>query len=621
MKTIGLFMATLAVAYGAVERATFDSAGGLTSLIDNGAELRVHGGLMAHFEGGLRHSLQPHDQRTPIARDGLNTQWTGTVTFPNSSQAKYVAAWSHLPNGEVALNASVSTETPLEVASLEYVLDLRRADFVGGSVEQLGLSEQKPADPTFYRANVDRLTVVAPEQRWTVSVFLDRARDVTVTDSWDHQGRFYRVRIPLPSGFLAQGTKLDFGLRLQLTAKPQPAPARLQVNFDRTLYRFDGFGGNYCWPMESPLVEYTLDQLRSAWSRLELKAVLWDRQRSAPGPQLVRDFEIAQRIQRSGIPWIISIWRLPERLYSDANQKPFSAFARPVHPDRWPELLDLIGSYLLYLKQHYGAEPDLFSFNEPDLGVNVGFSADDHREMVKRIGAHLKSLGLKTKMLLGDAANPRDTHRYILSTAADPEAMRYVGAISFHSWGSGTPDQYRAWGDASVWLGVPMIVGEAGVDPSSYRNRMFDSYAYGLREAEQYQELLRYARPATLLFWQYTEDYGLARVKADKSIEPTGRFWLMKQFSNLTPLHSQAVETSSDHREVLVSGFRGKTEDAIHIVNMGPARDVSVAGLSGTGWRAVTTTETEGFVETALPGTPDQLRLPARSMTTLVRGK
>jgi O-glycosyl hydrolase len=339
---------------------------------------------------------------------------------------------------------------------------------------------------------------------------------------------------------------------------------------------------------------------------------------------VTRDFELAQRIQKMGVPWVLSVWFLPERFYTDPNQKPFGTFARQIAPERWPEFLDLLGSYLVYLKAHYGAEPDLFSFNESDLGVNVGFTAETHRDEIKRVGAHLASLGLKTKMLLGDTANPRDSHKFTLAAAADPEAMRYVGAVSVHSWGGGTPEQYEAWGDVGRWLNLPLLVAEAGVDPGAYKNRMYDSYAYGLREAAQFQDLLRYARPQALIYWQFTEDYGLVHVGADGAVEPTSRFWLMKQFVNLSPTKSRVVRSSSDCPEVQISAFARKDELVVHILNTGPGCEARVSGLLAGPWRTVTTTETSGFQEGRLTveagGAPRGIPLPARSLTTLVRG-
>ncbi len=607
------------MACGAVERATFDSAGGLTSLIDQGDALAVHGSVFAYFEGGTRVAVQPHDQRTPIVREGLANRWSGTVTFPTTAQARYRADWTE-QSGAVSLRANVNAEQAMEVEALDFVVDFPRALFVGGTANAAALPAVKPTSPVLLEETADAVRLVAPDGRWTVELTFDQARRVTLTDHWDARDRVYRLRVHLRSGLLAKDEPVNLGLTLRATARPAPAAAVVTVKPDQPLYSFDGFGGNYCFNVTTPAVEYTLEHLRHAWSRLELKAMLWDRQRSAPGPELIRDFELMQRIDGMNIPWAISLWRLPERFYVDANQKPFFTFGRQIAPERWPEVLDLLGSYLLYLKENYGAEPDFYSFNEPDLGVNVGFSADAHREMTRRIGAHFESLGLKTKLLLGDTANPRGTHSYVLPTIADPEAMKYVGALSFHSWLSGSPEQYRAWAEVAAWTGLPLIVGEGGYDPSSWRNKMFDSYAYGLKEIEQYQQLLRDAKPVSILFWQYTEDYGLVRVTADKAIEPTGRFFFMKHFSNLTPLHSDVVASSSDQADVLVSAFRKGDTLAVHIANLGPARALTLEGLTGSGWRAVTTTETQGFVEKTLEAAPARVELPARSLVTFVKG-
>ncbi len=158
-------------------------------------------------------------------------------------------------------------------------------------------------------------------------------------------------------------------------------------------------------------------------------------------------------------------------------------------------MVEAIGSYLSYAKEHYGAEPDLFSFNESNIGIDVLLSPEEHRDAIRRIGAHLEKLGLKTKMLLGDVSGPRDTHEYALAAANDPDAMRYVGAVGMHSWGGASPEQYKAWGDLAEWLNLPLLVTELGVDAGAYRGKMYDSFQYGLREIEMYQQLLLYARP------------------------------------------------------------------------------------------------------------------------------
>jgi O-glycosyl hydrolase len=634
IKTTALFVLGTAATCLAAERATYDSAGALTSLISGGSELPVHGEFMVKFTGAPAVTAQPGDQRSPITRKDAEELWEGTVAFANGSQAQLSVAWKESDAG-VTLDGSVTSKSPfpgrmfrfpLDVEAVDYVIDLPRETFAGWHMEPSGqpLPLAKPADPTFFSAKTAGIAFADAQGALKLSLALDQPRQVTVTDVWNSSGRYYRVRIGLLDGTWIMGDSLKLGMTIGLTGSPSGAPASLVVDPAAKLFPFDGFGGNYRVYMSSPVVDYTLDNLHLSWARFEFKAMAWDRDRTepAPGPMLTSDFELMQRVQRMGVPWIISAWFLPERFYTDPNQKPFGTFARQIAPERWPELLDLLGSYLVFLKTHYGAEPDLFSFNESDLGVNVGFTPETHRDEIKRIGAYLASRGLKTKMLLGDTANPHDSHKFVLAAAADPEAMRYVGAVSFHSWGGGTPAQYEAWGDVGAWLDLPLLVAEAGVDPGAYKNRMYDSYSYGLREAAQFQDLLRYARPRALIYWQFTEDYGLVHVGAGGAIEPTARFWLMKQFANLSPSKSEVVRTSSDRPDVRISAFAKDSELVVHVLNSGPERDAAITGLPAGAWRTVTTTESAGYQEAqvALGGAPGgKLHLAARSLTTIVR--
>jgi hypothetical protein len=48
-------------------------------------------------------------------------------------------------------------------------------------------------------------------------------------------------------------------------------------------------------------------------------------------------------------------------------------------------------------------------------------------------------------------------HTYALPAANDPEALRYCGAIGFHSWGGAKPGQYAAWGDLAERLKLPLL--------------------------------------------------------------------------------------------------------------------------------------------------------------------
>ena len=210
--------------------------------------------------------------------------------------------------------------------------------------------------------------------------------------------------------------------------------------------------------------------------------------------------------------------------------------------------------------------------------------------------------------------------------ANDPEAMRYVGAVGFHSWGGASAQEYGAWAELAERLGLPLLVAELGVDAGAWRGRMFDSYHYGMREVQMYQEILLHARPQGTMQWEFTSDYGMvrARTKPDGGValEPTPRFWLVKHFCNLTPQHADALATASDHPKVLLTAFAAGRTLTLHLANLGPGRDAAVSGIPGSvaSLRAVRTSQDESFQE--LDRVPVRrgsvtVELPPRCLVTL----
>ncbi|MFZ4397870.1 MAG: hypothetical protein ACOYOU_19850, partial [Kiritimatiellia bacterium] len=346
------------------------------------------------------------------------------------------------------------------------------------------------------------------------------------------------------------------------------------------------------------------------------------------GSNLRREFLLAQQIQTSGIPYSITIWRLPEWCY-EKPVKGWRTAGGAVKEGIWPEILECIGSYLVYAKKTYGVEPDYFSFNEPNNNTYVKFTPEDHRDAIRRIGAHFKELGLKTRMLLGDVSVIGE-YDFILPAAGDAEAMRYVGALSFHTWFGAEPAGYEKWAAAATRLGLPLLVGEVGVDPSAWAGK-YRSFDYGLREVRLYQDLIRYARPQGTMQWEFTSDYGLVDEEKDPStgavkLVPHVRFWFMKHFCDLTPADADVLETGSDSSDIMVTAFRGRGarggEFTLHIANFGRSCVAALAGLpAGLGpLRAVRTSQTESFNE--LPNvTPEQgsltLTMARRSLLTL----
>src|ERR1035438_3843364 len=89
-----------------------------------------------------------------------------------------------------------------------------------------------------------------------------------------------------------------------------------------------------------------------------------------------------------------------------------------------------LADYLVFLKEQYGVEAIMFSFNESNIGINVLHTAAEHSQLIKTLGPYFAQRGLATKLALGDTGDavPID---FIKPAMKDPEAVKYIGAVDF----------------------------------------------------------------------------------------------------------------------------------------------------------------------------------------------
>ena len=623
------------------ENANFDRAGRLTSMMYGGDELAVRGRVQIPARDWSRMSEPAPAQRGGPAGSG----WQGSIAADAGKSARFRQTVTE-QDGRVWLSVEVTADADLDIPGVYYAIDVPRAPFVGGwavvqtasGSQQAAFPEHRTPERDFFRADGLALRFTGAARNLNLAATLDGARNIAFTERWDRAGRSYAALIQMRPGPLAAGQTASLKIGLALTGDPDHTPARLKVDAASSRYQFQGFGGNYCFNIESPVSQYTLDNLKVAWGRTEMSLSYWEpddhsaapappgyfKQREQAYPRLRLEMQMARQLQDKRIPYIVSIWAVPEWAYTDPGDRPQRRSRRHLAPEKMDALVNSITSYLAYAKEQYGAEPDMFSFNEANIGVDVLLTPEEHRDMIKRLGASFEKAALKTRLLLGDATGPRNTHEFALVAAQDPEAMRYVKAVGFHSWGGGTPEQYQAWGDLAEWLQLPLLVTELGVDASAYQGGMYDSFTYGMREVRMYQELLQYARPQGTQQWEFTADYGIARARrrddGGADVTPTSRFWLVKHFTDLTPRNSDALTTASDNDQVLLTGFRQGAVYTLHVANMAASRPVTIEGLPDVEFRTVRTSETENFQELP-PVRPEKgvlrLEIPARSLVTL----
>ncbi len=609
-----------------------------------GDELPVRGRIQILSADGSRIA-----EPAQAARSADRQSYQGSIAVDSSKTARFRETVA-TADGRVSITLEVTAVEDLDVAGVYYAIDVPRAGFVGGRATvrtaagpvTVPLPAVKTGEREFFHAGGNALQLAGIAHNLLLSAALDGPHGIALADRWDRSGRTYGAIIQVRPGSLSAGQTASMKLDLTLSGDPDRTPARLTVDTASKRYQFQGVGGNYCFNIESPVAQYTLNNLKVAWGRTEMSLSYWEPDdhsevpappdyftlREQAYPRLKLEMQMGRQLQDRGIPYIASIWAIPEWAYTDPGAKPQRRNRRRIAPAKTGALVSSIVSYLRYAREQYGAEPDMFSFNEANIGVDVLLTPEEHRDMIKLLGAAFEKAGLKTRLLLGDATGPRNTHEFALAAAQDPEAMKYVKAIGFHSWGGGTPEQYKSWGDLAEWLQLPLLVTELGVDAQAYQGGAYDSFTYGMSEVRMYQELLLYARPQGTQQWEFTADYGTVRTRRLENgtveLVPTSRFWLVKHFTDLTPHNSDALAVSSDNDKVLFTAFAQGQGTArvhtLHVANMAAAREVTIEGVPNVEFRAVRTTESEDFQE--LPAVRPEggvlrIQIPARSLLTL----
>lgn len=477
--------------------------------------------------------------------------------------------------GTVNVHVHLVAHTDMRLTGVYFYIHLPAADFAG---EQTDLPNG---------------IAVSGDHR-DFALTLADSRHISVYDNRHDRLPTRDLYFPLWTGNLSAAQNVDVNFTLKVTGDVDHSPATITVDPFETGSPFAGIGGNFRiqGPADPAQIQYNLDHLRVVWGRVAMPWNVWQPDENQDPIQAASSghldegvkaaMEMARTLSRKNISMIISDWAAPDwaLMPRDPNSPPFRG--RRLNQRKWPQICKSIASYLLYMKQNYGAEPRLFSFNESDIGINVLQSPAEHADTIKRLGAYFASQGLTTKMLLGDTGDPTPMH-FIDTAMSDPEAVKYIGAVSFHSWRGGTVEQFTRWANAAKQLNVPLLVAEGGTDSNSYAYpALFLEPWYGLGEMAEYVEICRICQPLSILQWQLTNDYSLLTGGHDGlPLKPTQRFWNLTQL-DLTPAGSAALPITCDQPAISACAYLdpGTGTCTIHLVNEGPTREATISGFS-----------------------------------------
>ncbi|MGA9118903.1 MAG: hypothetical protein WB699_06015 [Bacteroidota bacterium] len=495
------------------------------------------------------------------------------------------------------------------------------------------------------QASVKGFRVQSATQR--LEVRMDSATEVIIQKGNPRFGNpNTMVYLGILPGHTFDGQVSDRSFMVKVSGEIDRKPVHIAIDPQNPGRAFDGIGGNFRIQNETldPLViDYCLNNLNVRWARVEMPWRSWHPVEGKDPLELAREgkldvsvrhaMEMTQKLTRRHIPIIVSAWYPPPWAivgeYNFRNEN--GIFGNPLNPAKMRSIIKSIGDYFVYLKEAYGVEPELFSFNESDLGINVRMTGQEHDEFIKKLGAFLASKELSTKMLLGDNSDAT-TIDFIEPAMEDLAAHQYIGAISFHAWRGCDNWTLSNWADASRELNVPLLIGEGGTDARAWAYPdVFKEPAFAMDEIDIYVRACNIGHVRSILQWQLTSDYSLLTgggiAGSDGPLHPTQRFWNMKQLGLVSP-GSFILPTTCD-KEVISCAALGDLADSaytIHIVNNGASRPVVLTGLpeSVTELRTYVTDARRGMEEGRRVRVSEgqaKFTLDEFSFTSLVSGK
>ncbi len=482
---------------------------------------------------------------------------------------------------------------------------LEEEDYPKGSIEYIEQAFKEPPEPlksSFTYATCDEASGIRlnfPGRK--VEISTDKPIFIFTKVNRDADSEL-EILLLIATGSLKKDQVISRSFTVSVEGEIDRDPVELVMNTDAGGRSFDGFGGNF--RLQNPdtdpqVIEYCLENMRVAWARVEMPWSFWHQDEEKDPLEAARAgevhervkaaMELAQKIHNKGIPVILSVWSGPDWAIVGSRSfrpQPGGLRGNPLDPEKTEKIYESISLYIIYLKEEYGVEAEMFSFNESDLGIYIRQTGGEHRDLIKGLGTYFKSKGLKTKLLLGDTADANGWP-FLKESMEDPGTLPYIGAVSFHSWRGWGTETLKRWADAAEKLGKPLIVGEGSTDAAAWRFPViFNEQVYILTEINLYIRILAICQPRTILQWQLTADYspmaGGGIFGDDGPLRPTQRFWNMKQIS-ATPEGLKAMPITSSN-EVITCAALGDNERnsyAIHFVNNGATRKVTVSGLPG----------------------------------------
>jgi hypothetical protein len=637
--TLVIILTCLSLTKDAYSQAEVEPWGNITGIRKHGQLFEFESGIKVLHSNGQFTSTGKERQRPHFKRNGDEREVTTSI-----DSLFFDETVKDISGGKITVDLKVTAHTDASFKGVFFCITFHEADYLNGQLRFIdaknsSLNQLNPAGVNYDDTGKGIEFFAATRQ---LKITFDEAAPIMIRKDTAGGKTDLLLMVAVKADNVNRGDVIEKSYTIKASGDIDRSPVNLAINTQQQGREFDGLGGNFRLqnPKNDPqVINYCLQNLRVAYSRVELPWRSWQPNKDVDptavadsgklNPAVTKAMQMAHRLDSMGSPIILSAWFPPDwAVTGKVNFRPVNGiWGNPLNKDNMDAIYKSIADYIIYLKNKYGTEIKLFSFNESDLGINIRLTPQDHDDFIKGCGAYFATHGLKTKMLLGDNSDAT-TYKFIYPAMNDPEAKPFIGAISFHSWRGFDKETLQHWADAAAQLNLPLLVGEGSIDAAAYSYPdIFQEQTYALQEMNLYTRLLAICQPLSILQWQLTSDYspliGGGIFGNNEPLHPGQRFWNLKQLS-ITPKGLFAMPITSDRANVSCAamGDNSKGIYAIHLVNNGTKRTTTLTGLpAGVKQFAIYTTSKEVNMKQHVVKVKDgvlKFKLPATSYITLI---
>jgi hypothetical protein len=358
--------------------------------------IRVDGELMK-FETSLRIIKDWTDiiqtakekQEPAFTRNGSTVKVTSKL-----DNLSFIETVKDSTKGTARITFDIAADSNITMLGAYFCIELPNNDYSDpqieyidpekSSLDSIANANKQPFRQRFVPVPVTAQGVNINSKRRRLKVTADRSTAILVQKGNPFFGsgntEVYFTIIP---GNIILGTKAQMSFVVKVSGEIDDTPVNLKLDASNPGRTFEGIGGNFRIQnpvTDPPVIDYCLNNLTVAWGRVELPWNNWqhdediDPLKAAESgdidQRVIYAMQMAQKLAKKNMPLIISTWYPPAWAVLDkislGPRKPDDPFGNPLNPMKMRSIIKSITSYLIYLKDDYGVEPALFSFNESD---------------------------------------------------------------------------------------------------------------------------------------------------------------------------------------------------------------------------------------------------------------